>query len=49
VSDLDAKPRVANLDARFFAQGYTNPLAMMELTVTAFFRAISAMLVTKPM
>jgi hypothetical protein len=29
VSDLDAKPCVANLDARWFCRGYGNPLAMM--------------------
>ena len=29
VSDLDAKPCVADLDARPFCRGYTNPLAMM--------------------
>ena len=29
VSDLDAKPCVADLDARRFCRGYTNPLAMM--------------------
>lgn len=29
VADLDAKPCVANLDARWFCRGYTNPLAMM--------------------
>ena len=29
VSDLDAKPCVADLDARWFCRGYSNPLAMM--------------------
>ena len=29
VSDLDAKPCVADLDARGFGRGYTDPLAMM--------------------
>ena len=29
VSDLDAKPCVADLDARGFCRGYGNPLAMM--------------------
>ena len=29
VSDLDAKPCVADLDARRFCRGYTNPLPMM--------------------
>ena len=29
MSDLDAKSCVANLDARGFCRGYTDPLAMM--------------------
>ena len=29
VADLDAKPCVADLDAREFCRGYSNPLAMM--------------------
>ena len=36
VSDLDAKPCVADLDARGFCRGYTNPLAMMEVALDRY-------------
>ena len=49
MSDLDAKPCVANLDARFFARGYTNPLAMMGVALDRYLPGRNAMLATKPM
>ena len=44
VSDLDAKPCVADLDARGFCRGDGNPLAMMELKDPATYRTFNAML-----
>ena len=44
VSDLDTKPCVANLDARRFCRGYTNPRACMGVKRSAVYRAFNAML-----
>ena len=45
VSDLDAKPCVADLDARGFCRGYTNPLAMMRVALNRYLPGRNAMLV----
>ena len=44
VSDLDAKPCVADLDARRFCRGYTNPLAMMRVALDRYLPGGNAML-----
>jgi len=49
VSDLDAKPCVADLDARWFCRGDGNPLAMMGAALDRYLPGHNAMLVTKPM
>ena len=49
VSDLDAKPCVADLDARRFCRGYTNPLAMMGVALDRYLPGRNAMLATSPM
>jgi hypothetical protein len=36
VSDLDAKPCVADLDAHRFCGGYNTPLVMMEAALDRF-------------
>jgi len=48
-ADLDAKPLVANLDARHFCRRYGNPLAMMGVALDHCLPERNAMLVTKPM
>ena len=47
MSDLDAKPCVANLDAGRFCRGYTNPLAMMGVALDRYLPGRNAMLATK--
>ena len=47
VSDLDAKPCVADLDARGFCRVYTTPLAMMGVALNRCLPGRNAMLVTK--
>ena len=47
VSDLDAKPCVADLDARRFCRGYTNPLAMMRVALNRYLPGRNAMLVNE--
>ena len=47
VSDLDAKPCVADLDAREFCRGYTNPLAMMGVALDRYLPGHNAMLVNE--
>ena len=49
VSDLDAKPCVANLDARLFCGGYTNPRAFMGVACDRYLPGRNAMLATSPM
>jgi len=49
VSDLEAKPCVADLDARRFCRGYSNPLAMMGVALNRYLPERNAMLVTSPM
>ena len=49
VSDLDAKPCVADLDAHRFCRGYTNPLAVMGVALDRVLPGRNAMLATKPM
>ena len=49
VSDLGAKPCVANLDVRRFCRGDTNPLAMMGVALTAIFRDATPCLQTRSM
>ena len=49
VSDLDAKPCVADLDAHRFCKGYNNPLAMMGVALDRYLPGRNAMLATKPM
>ena len=44
MSDLDAKPCVANLDARRFCRGYTTPLAMMGVARDRYLPGRNAML-----
>ena len=47
VSDLDAKPCVADLDARRFCRGYNNPLAMMGVALDRYLPGCNAMLVNE--
>ena len=49
VSDLDAKPCVADLDAHWFCRGYNNPLAMMGVALDRYLPERNAMLATRPM
>ena len=49
VSDLDAKPCVADLDAHGFCRGYTNSLAMMGVALDRCFPGRNTMLATRPM
>ena len=49
MSDLDAKPCVADLDAHGFCRGDGNPLAMMGVALNRYLPGRNAMLVTKPM
>ncbi len=49
MSDLDAKPCVADLDARRFCRGYGNPLAMMGGALDRCLPGRNAMLATSPM
>ena len=44
MSDLDAKPCVADLDAREFCRGYTNPLEMMGVALDRYLPGRNAML-----
>ena len=44
MSDLDAKPCVADLDARGFCRGYTDPLAMMGVALDRYLPGRNAML-----
>lgn len=43
-ADLDAKPCVADLDARWFCRGYGNPLAMMGVALDRYLPGRNAML-----
>ena len=47
VSDLDAKPCVADLDARRFCRGDTNPRACMGAALDRYFPGCNAMLVNE--
>jgi len=47
VADLEAKPCVANLDARRFCRGYNNPLAMMGAALNRYLLGRNAMLVNE--
>jgi len=49
VSDLDAKPCVADLDAREFCRGYTPPLVMMGVALDRYLPGRNAMLVNESM
>jgi len=49
VSDLDAKPCVADLDAHRFCKGYNNPLAMMGVALDSYLPGRNAMLATSLM
>ena len=49
VSDLDAKPCVADLDAGRFCRGLNTPLAMMGVALNRYLSGYTAMLVTSPM
>ena len=49
VSDLDARPCQANLDAHRFCRGYTTPLAMMGIALDRYLPGRNAMLATRPM
>ena len=49
MSDLDAKPCVADLDAHRFCRGYTTPLVMMGVALDRYLPGHNAMFVTKPM
>ena len=44
VSDLDAKPCVADLDAHGFCRGYTPPLAMMGVALDRYLPGRNTML-----
>ena len=44
MSDLDAKPCVADLDAHGFCRGYNNPLAMMGVALDRYLPGRNAML-----
>ena len=47
MSDLDAKPCVADLDAGRFCGGYTDPLAMMGVALDRYLPGRNAMLVNE--
>jgi len=47
VSDLDAKPCVADLDARRFCRGFNTPLAMMGVALNRYLPECNAMLVNE--
>ena len=49
VSDLDAKPCEADLDAHGSCRGYNIPLAMMGVALDRYLPERNAMLVTKAM
>jgi len=49
VSDLDANPLVANLDARGFCREYSNPLAMMGVAHDRYLPGRNAMLANETM
>ena len=44
VSDIDAKPLVANLDAHRFCRGYNNPLTMIDVALDRYLPGCNAML-----
>ena len=47
MSDLDAKPCVADLDAHRFCRWYTNPLAMMGAALDRYLPGRNTMLVNE--
>ena len=47
VSNLDAKPCVADLDAHRFCRGYTSPLVMMGVAPRRYLPGLGAMLVNE--
>ena len=47
MSDLDAKPCVADLDVRRFCRGDTKPLAMMGAALDRYLPGRNAMLVNE--
>ena len=49
MSDLDVKPCVADLDARGFCRGYSNPLAMMGVALDRYLPGCNAMLANESM
>ena len=49
MANLDAKPCVADLDARPFCRGYSNPLAMMGVALNRYLPGRNAMLVNESM
>ncbi len=49
MSDLDANPLVANLDARGFCREYSNPLAMMGVAHDRYLPGRNAMLANETM